>query len=61
MNATDHSKLQDEYRIVLRLWSEARALYQEGSTEVREVSDKLKEMECLLTNTEPKLLTYRPL
>jgi hypothetical protein len=55
MKATEYLNLQDDYRIVLRLWSDTRALYPENSLEVIEMEKQLSAIEYLLEDSEPQL------
>jgi hypothetical protein len=53
MKGSEYFKMQEEYRVILRLWSDTRALYPENSLEVIEIEEKLSEVEYLLGHTEP--------
>jgi len=55
MKATEYVNLQDDYRIVLLLWSDTRALYPENSLEVIEMEKQLSAIEYLLEDSEPPL------
>jgi len=55
MKATEYLNLQEDYRIVLRLWSDTRALYPENSLEVIEMEKQLSAIEYLLEDSEPQL------
>jgi hypothetical protein len=57
---TEYFKIQDEYRDMLRLWSDTRALYPEGSLEVIEIEEPLSELEHFLQQREPSLFKEQP-
>jgi hypothetical protein len=59
VTGTEYFNMQDEYRTLLRVWSDTRALYPEDSLEVIEIEEKLSEVEHLLAHTEPAV-TKRP-
>ena len=44
----EHLALLDQYQAALRLWSESRALYAEGTPEVAETTKHLENLEALL-------------
>ena len=48
-SSAEHTALLNEYRIALRLWSEARALYQHDTApEVIEANRTVENLECRL-------------
>jgi hypothetical protein len=60
MKGSEYFKMQEEYRVILRLWSDTRALYPENSLEVIEIEEKLSEVEYLLGHTEPACFKEPP-
>jgi hypothetical protein len=56
VNGGEYFKIQEDYRVVLRLWSDTRALYPEDSLEVSEIEEKLSELEYSLGRMEPALI-----